>query len=145
MDNKTKILIAFPVILVIILIFAAGYVPFSKDFSVAEEQILEFITSDLKIKEVKRLLVSGGTNSPIDFKQSQIVKKSVSKGNTAPQEDHIENNVSLIIISGKRKMAIIDGRLLMEGDQIDGALIAAIEPGRVLLKNKISQWVYMDE
>ena len=43
MDNKTKILIAFPVILVIILMFVAGYVPFDKDFSAAEEQILEFI------------------------------------------------------------------------------------------------------
>lgn len=145
MENKTKILIAFPVILVIILIFVAGYVPFSKDFSAAEEQILEFIPADLKIKEVKRLLVSGGINSPIDFKQSQIVQKFVSKGDTVPQEDHIEKNVSLIIISGKRKMAIIDGRLFMEGDQIYGALIAAIEPGRVLLKSKISQWVYMDK
>ncbi len=145
MDNKTKILIAFPIILVIILIFVAGYVPFSKDFSDAEEQILEFIPADLKIKELKRLLVSGGINSPIDFKLSQIVQKSDSKGDTAPQEDQIENNVSFIIISGKRKMAIIDGRLLTEGDQIDGVLIAAIEPGRVLLKSKISQWVYMDE
>ena len=97
------------------------------------------------IIEVKRLFVSGGINSPIDIKQPQIVRKSASKGDTVPQKDHIEKNVSLIIISGKRKMAMIEGRLLRVGDQIDGAIIAAIEPGRVLLKSKISQWVYMDE
>lgn len=145
MDNKTKILITFPVILVIILIFIAGYVPFAKDFSTAEEQILEFIPADLKIKEVKRLLESGGINGPIDFKLSQIVQKSASKDDTASQKGHIKRTVSLIIISGKRKMAIIEGKLLKEGDRIDGAMIAAIEPGRVLLKNKISQWVYMEE
>ncbi len=145
MDNKTKILIAFPVILVIILIFVAGYVPFSKDLSYVEELILEFVPADLKIKEVKRLLISGGISSPFDFKQPQIVQKSALKGDTAPQEEYIEKNVSLIVISGKRKMAMIEGRLLREGDQIDGAIIAAIEPGRVLLKSKITEWVYMDE
>ena len=132
-------------ILVIILMFVAGYVPFDKDFSAAEEQILEFIPADLKIKELKKLIVSGAINSPIDFQKPQVVQKSASKDDRVPQEESIEKNVSLIIISGSRKMAMIEGRLLKEGDRIDGVMIAAIEPDRVLLKSKVSQWVYIEK
>ena len=143
MDKKTKLLIAFPVVLVIILMVIAGYIPFAKDFSTAEEQILEFIPADLKIKEEIKVLVSGYLKSPMDFISPETVRKSASEGASAPEKSPYEKRVSLIVISGKKKLAIIEGRLVTEGDIIDGIKIAAIEPGRVILRNKTSLWLDM--
>lgn len=143
MDNKTKILIAFPVVLVIILIFAANHIPFGKDFSNAEKQVLEFIPADLNIKEEKMAPVSRVLNSPMDFIYTETVESPALKDDPVPQKDHDERSVSLIVISGGKKMAIIEGRLVNEGDKIDGMKIAAIEPGRVLLENETSQWLYL--
>jgi hypothetical protein len=143
MDNKTKILIAFPFVLVIILIFVANHIPFVKDFSYAEKRVLEFMPADLKIKEEKMAPAIGVLNSPMDFIYTETVERPALKDDPVPQKDHDERSVSLIVISGGKKMAIIEGRLVKEGDRVDGMKIAAIEPGRVLLENEKSQWLYL--
>ena len=143
MDNKTKILIAFPVALVIILIIAANHVPFVKDLSNAENQVLEFIPVDLKIEEEKMAAVSGKFKSPMEFIHAETVRRPASKVEPVPQKNHDERSISLIVISGGKKMAIIEGRLVREGDRVDGTKVAAIEPGRVLLEDETSQWLYL--
>ncbi len=143
MDNKTKILIAFPVALVIILIIAANHVPFGQDLSNAEKQVLEFVPADLKIEEEKMAAVSGKLKSPVEFIHVETLRRPVSKNEPTPQKEHDERNVSLIVISGGKKMAIIEGRLVKEGDRVYGTKVAAIEPGRVLLENETSQWLYL--
>ena len=145
MDNKTKILIAFPVVLAVILVFAANYIPLVKDLSEAEQQMLEFVPSGLKIKAAQIIHAGKDLKSPIKFDSPKIVRKSPSKRDLAPQIDYNVKNVSLIVITDKKKMAIIEGRVLKEGDSIDGMKIARIEPGRVLLKNKTAQWLYMEK
>jgi hypothetical protein len=143
MDNKTKILIAFPVALVIILIIAANHVPFVKDLSNAEKQVLEFIPADLKIEEEKMSAVIGKLKSPMEFIHAETVRRPALKDEPVPQKDHDERSISLIVISGGKKMAIIEGRLVKEGDRVDGTKVAAIEPGRVLLEDETSQWLYL--
>jgi hypothetical protein len=144
MDNKTKILIAFPVVLVIILMVIADHIPFVKDFSSAEKQVLNFKPADLKIKEERMAPLNGDIKSPMDFVYAETVRRPApKKAVQVPQKDYNDRSVSLIVISGGRKMAIIEGRLVKEGDRVDGMKIAAIEPGRVLLENETSQWLYM--
>ena len=53
--------------------------------------------------------------------------------------------VSLIVISGKNKMAMIEGAPVKEGEYYDDKRIVKIEPDRVLLKNVKSKWVYIGE
>lgn len=145
MDHKTKILIAFPVVLAIILVFAAHYVPFTKDLSEAEQQILEFVPSDLKIRAAQIVHAGIGLKSPILFKSPETARKPVPKRDLAPQIDYNVKNVSLIVITGGKKMAIIEGKVLSEGDSIDGLKIARIEPERVLTKDKTERWLYLNK
>ena len=67
---------------------------------------------------------------------------TVALDTLAPQA---EGGLSLIVIIGKSRMAIIKGVVVKEGDSIDGVKIARIETDRVLLKDKTTQWLYMEK
>jgi hypothetical protein len=151
MDNKTKILIVFPPILIIILIFVANFIPFKGELSKTERQMLEFTPSDIMIKDDKhpteRRAVHVGREfkNPLDFDSYGIVGDSPPspvEGDLVSGIDY-NNGLSLIVISGKSKMAIINGIVAKEGDIINGMRIVKIEPNRVLVKNKTMQWLYL--
>lgn len=144
MDNKTKILIAFPFVFVTALFIAANYFPFKGGLTDIEDRVLAFTPASLSIKERPAVSVSGEIKSPIDF-SSPAVSASVEKeGDLVPEMDYNDTYLSLIVISGKRKMAIIKGSLVREGESIDGMKIARIEPDRVLVKNKTEKWLYLE-
>jgi len=62
-----------------------------------------------------------------------------------PEKNYNDNAISLIVVNGKRKMAIIRGVIVTEGDSIDGMRIAKIEPDRILLKNKTERWIFLEK
>ena len=149
MDNKTKVFIFLPLALIIILAVSADYIPLIREWSGVELQVLEFTPDKLKVKELRKAQISRELQSPIDFKPA-AVEPAVEP--VAELEDELvqrfnynDNSLSLIVISDKKKTAVINGKLFKEGDTINGTKIAVIEPGRVLLKNKSSQWLYVKE
>ncbi|RJQ17513.1 MAG: hypothetical protein C4560_08810 [Nitrospiraceae bacterium] len=146
MENKTKILLAFPFAFILVLAAAAGYVPFSGAFSETENSMLGFTPTDLSIKEKGPVLISGELKSPIDFNGHGAGEEvPAAKAGVLPaREDRVEANLSLTVISGDRKTAVINGIPVKEGDIVNGMKIARIEPGRVLLKNKTTQWLIME-
>jgi hypothetical protein len=143
MNNKLKILIAFPFVFTIILFVIAGYVPFKAGFTETEGRILAFTPSDLAIKDRQAVLLSREITIPIDFSAADKGEKPVKPGDLVQGIDYNDSNLSLIVVSGNRKMAIIRGALVREGDSIEGMKIARIEPDRVLLKNKTERWIYL--
>lgn len=148
MDNRTKILIVFPPVLIIISIFIAISVPFKERLSVAEKQTLEFVPSDIRIKTREIIHVTGELKIPMDFNISDVtgdLASPVAGGDLVSQIGYNDNALSLIIISGKSRMAIIKGLVVKEGDSIEGIKVVKIEPQRVLLKNKIAQWLYIEK
>ena len=145
MDNKTKILIALPLALIIIFIVAATYIPFQMDLSGSEREVLNFRPENLEIRKKKDVVISSNLRSPIDFSTYAAAYKHASESDLVPQLDYNDKSVSLIVISGNKKMAIINGSLRKEGETIGGMKIARIEPGKVLLKNKGSQWLYLKD
>ena len=144
MDNKIKIAIVFPVILIIILVLIAKSIHFKGKFSEIEMQTLKFTPSDIMLKQRERAQVSEDLKSPIDFTHagSQGLFPTVALDTLAPQA---EGGLSFVVISGKGRMAIIKGVVVKEGDSIDGVKIAKIETDRVLLKDKTTQWLYMEK
>jgi hypothetical protein len=142
MDNKSKFLIALPSALVILMLFAAYYVPFDADLSRASQQILAFVHSDIGIEERKGSKYIRNLKSPIEFPQSIKTDVDADSGDDQSKENQ-EDQVSLIVISNGNKMAMIDGMPLKEGDSYDDKRVVKIEPDRVLLKNKTSRWVYI--
>lgn len=62
-----------------------------------------------------------------------------------PSLSDVDRKVSLIFVNRSRKMAIIDGKLLHEGDVFDHHRIARIEKDKVLLKNNEGEtWLKLE-
>lgn len=150
MDDKTKILIFFPLTAVIILAVIACYLPFKRGLSASEESVLNFNPAGLAIKDVQKVSLNPDFKSLLDFTfiaaedTAQTDNASVPANNSIASNDLSVRGLSLIIISGENRTAIIKGVPLKEGEQIADMKVVKIEPDRVLIKDKTLQWMYMD-
>ncbi len=145
MDNRIKILIVFPAIFIIILVLIARSIHFKGEFSETEMQTLKFRPSDIMVKQRPRVQASEDLKGPIDFNPASSAQGAFPEA-LGPQTDYSSSTgLSLIVISGKSRMAIIKGLVVKEGDSIDGIKIARIETDRVLLKSKTHEWLYMEK
>ena len=145
MDRKTGILIVLPLVLIIVFVVAAYQVSLKGALSRVETEMLAFTPSDLEVRIKQITHKIGDLDGYFDF-------ESIVAGNATENEDDLvkengynDTGLSLIVISGKKKMAIMNGKLVKEGDSINGMKIARIEGKKILLKNKSSQWIYLKE
>jgi len=150
MDNKTKILIVLPPLLITVLIvIATKFISFKEELTETERSILEFTPSSIEIINIKRgktIHTDKELKGLLDFSSSSIAQRYPStEGNLSSTRDYNEKKLSLIVITEGSKMAIINGIVAKEGDSINGVKIAKIEADRVLLKNKDMQWLYLKE
>ncbi len=151
-DNNTRIFIAFPVILVIIFILVANSIHFALD-----ERLLRALKGKLSESEREALALT-----PSELMQkmrvSRVPIESFVSGSFPPEalealvpetalepEFTIKDGLSLIVVTEKSRMAIINGIVVKEGDSIDGVKVVKIEHRRVLLKNKTAHWLHMEE
>ena len=145
MDNKLKILIAFPFVFIIILLTAAAYIPFKTGVTKSDDRILTFSPSVSSLREMREIPVPAEMKIPFHF--------SAAARNDMPEQDSAEvadtgyndDMLSMIVVSGKRKIAIIRGVIVREGDNFGDMKISKIEPERVLLKNKTERWLYLEK
>ena len=80
---------------------------------------------------------------------------SVSVSRPFQKEDVMTNEVShnaninpkltFVVLNGRRSFAILDDRLLHEGESTGGMTIQKIEKERILIKDKTLRWIYMEE
>jgi hypothetical protein len=156
MDNKTKILIFFPFVLVIILAVTANYIPFDRGLSATEESVSRFRPANIAIKEIQRIDSVPDIKGPLDFNYSAAGNSSPPDNDLVSDHDLGLNNkstdlnksddkvLSLIIISGGNRSAIIKGVPVKEGDTIADMKIVKIQHDRVLLKDKTLKWMYLE-
>jgi len=141
MNNKTKMLLFLPPVLILLFIIAANSIPFDQSFSETESQFLDFISSDLKISEKKKVKIARDIKGPFN-----ITRSSAHIPNDKVSEiDYNESSLSLTVISDDSRMAIINGELVTEGDTLEGMKILKIEPERVLTNNKTAEWLYLEK
>ena len=139
--DKTRVFIALPIVIILILAVSGFYVPYDTGVSDAEMEVLDFRPAALKI--ITKTIISRTINreGPFDFAHA----KRAPGHDSLSGENKPETNVSLIVISGEKKMAVIDGVTVKEGDSIGGMRIAKIESNRILLQDRSSQWLYIKE
>lgn len=138
-DIKTKASIIAPAAAAVMLLLLATGISFENGLSKTEQQVLDFEYRDLTVREEEDALTVDTAEGPLDWGRETSGYETPERSGPAAGTDDIE--VSLTIVSGETKMAIIQGVLVKEGDLIDDKKVIRIEPGRVLLKNKINQWV----
>jgi hypothetical protein len=145
MDKKTTIRLALPLAVTVAMLIAALYIPLGLDLSDVQKNILGFMKSDLTIETKQSLQIKENLVSPIEFDLSELEQVHEENVDLVQEVDEEDPVVSLIVISGKKRMAMIQGVPVKEGDYYDDKRIVKIEPDRVLLKNIKSNWVYIGE
>ena len=144
MDNKSKILTALPIALIILLGAIAYYIPHEGGFSEAEMRILDFTPSDMVIKKMKMLTTVRALKAPFNFDPAGNTDMP-GEHNISSQADYSGMTLSFVVVSKNSKRAIINGNIFKEGDRIDDKKIVRIDPDKVLLKSKKLEWVHLEK
>lgn len=133
MDRRFITVMVCSVVAIILIVFGVWQVNFDLSLSPAERGILQFRYEKQKMKERQSPVVSGLKNPMESASSERKSYPSVKLADIAPVE---QQRVSLVLIRGEKKIAIIDNLVVREGDSINEGRIARIEKGGVLVKNK---------
>jgi hypothetical protein len=145
MYKKFAMLMGSSVAIIVLLIVGLSYVKFGVALSPMERNILLFSYDKVKITERKPLMVAT-LISPVEIvASSKGAYPKVPLSDIAPADKPEEQKVSLILIRGGKKIAVINNLVVREGDSINLGKIAKIEKGGVLIRNKEGeQWLNMN-
>jgi hypothetical protein len=146
-ENKKIIifLVSIPAVALII-IFMISKVKFAPSFSPVEQKIFSFNYENIpRITKIRQSLVISVKNPIGPTKVSERGFPKASLEEILPSQAATEKRISFILINQKRNLAIIDGKLVHEGDKVDNHIIAKIEKDKVLLKNREGEkWLRLD-
>jgi hypothetical protein len=158
MNNRMKIIVISPFALILVLSLAAYSISFGSlsdtgakgGFSEGERQMLAFMPADIaSLKQRQRLQPSGALKSPMEFNSSDAGRGAyppVALDALVPSAATSAGpSLSFVMIGEKKRVAIIKGAIVREGDRLDGLKVADIEPGRVLLQNSTSKWISLEK
>lgn len=132
-----------PMAFAIILFGVTSFIEFREPLSPVEQQVLNFEYRQLKIEEIPAAVPADILKGLFDPPPIEQVYEKPERSDMTVTTVDLE--VSLIIVSGDSRMAMIDGRLVKEGDIIDDTRVVKIESNRVLLNNKGNKWIYVKE
>jgi hypothetical protein len=148
--NENKKIIIFLVsipIAALIIIFVISKVKFAPSFSPVEQKGFSFAYENTpRITERKQSSVSSIKN-PIDLTKTseQGFPKASLEETVPPPAATTEKRISFILVNRNKKLAIIDGKLVHEGDKVDNHTVARIEKDKILLKNREGEkWLKLD-
>ncbi|MBF0505612.1 MAG: hypothetical protein HQL09_02150 [Nitrospirae bacterium] len=157
-DKKTGILIALPFIAIAAAVLLLPYAKFEPSVSGSERQLAGFTTGNIPSISKREPFTASALDSPIKIAVVQnspnktFPGESLSQLAPPPGTTHAQaaplpkaDVVSLIVVNNDNKMAIINGKVVREGEKSDGRLVVKIEKNRVLLKDKTeSKWLKIE-
>lgn len=150
MDRNMKIKIALPFLLIIISLAAVKLINFKPALTSSEMRILGFVPDRMDIEQRRPFEVDRDLGSPIEIAGKKEFP-SAPLSTVAPQvsaeaEKPLELKISMIVVSEGRRMAIVNGLVVKEGDSVGIARIAKIEKNRILIvERQKTRWIYMEE
>ena len=73
----------------------------------------------------------------------------VQRGEVIPKQesDDVNKNrmLTFVVLNGKRSIAIVDDRIVHEGETVGGMTVKKIEKDKVLVQDKTLRWLSMEE
>jgi len=140
-DKQFSILIVCSALTIVLVLLGVSYTRFDLHLTPAERGILLFRHERIPIKERQFTMVSALKN-PMDGVGGIKRYPSVKLSDIAPPE---RQRVSLVLIRGEKRIAIIDNLVVREGDSMSDGRIARIEKNGVLVKNREGErWLKID-
>ena len=146
-DTKFLATVSLPFLVIALSAIILSFVKFRPGLPVPDTRIQTPLYGEVRL--LKRTpLVATSLKSPIHIPAASSGKgfPGVSLAEIAPQQSIAEERkLSLVFINGNRKMAIINGIVVREGDITGNSRVIKIEKNRVLLKDKLrEEWVKIE-
>lgn len=155
-----KIQIALPFLMIIVSLLTMRFISFKTPMTPGELRMIGYVPEEIEMQERQPFIVERELKSPFGIVKTPTVGyPSVSLSALAPEvpeeiKPPPELKVSLILVTEGRRMAIMNGLVVKEGDSIAGMKIEKIEKNRILLKEfrpsridkqEETRWVYLEE
>jgi hypothetical protein len=129
-DKRWNLYLASPFIMGLVLAFIASSVKFGPALSPTEKDLLAFTPESVDVMERDPIFVNKALKSPIKI---QVV--STKRNIRSPKRSlSPEKKVSFILIKRDKKLAIINGLVLKEGDTMSDSKIVRIKQDRVFIR-----------
>lgn len=159
MSANMKIMLGLPVLFIIMSLLTIKIIRFNYSLSKTEARLLKFTPEKTGIDERPPFTFYTGLKSPIEIRKTPAKGfPSVPLSEVAPQvtekvrEIPIESKVSMIVIAAGRRIAVINGMVVREGDPVGSLQVKRIEKDRILLSvygekdsGQGARWVYLEE
>jgi hypothetical protein len=134
---KLKALAILPFILIVVSGVLASRMEVEYKLTPAEQEILGFEVKDVKLPKRKEVTERA-------LKIPNLIEKVMGHKEPPPRKGEKKKEpakltVTMIIISEKGSMAIVNGMVVKEGDSVAGQKILTIESGRILVEYTIPQ------
>jgi len=145
-NKKIIIFLALIPVVAVAIILISSKTKFAPSFSPAEQKVFNFTYGRIPDISERQPLSVTSTRNPVDLRrggEQGFPKTALAE--MVPPPENAEKRVSFILVNQKKKLAIIDGKFVHEGDVIDKHRIARIEKDKVLLKGKEGEkWLKLD-
>lgn len=106
-----------------------------------ELKVLEFTEDEIGLTERETSAIKRALRSPMEI----VTKETEAPLVTTKEEDKIDLKISMIVITKRGGMAIVNGMVVSVGDSVEGLKIARIEKNRILLDdNRGKRWIYIE-
>jgi hypothetical protein len=148
-DQKIILFIVSIPLAAMLTVFMISKVTFDLSLSPMERKLFNFNYENIPKIAERSMTQTGSIKSPITLSKSSAngfpdTPLAVLSPPSSPASP-AEKRVSTILINKNKKMAIIDGKFLNEGDVIGKHKITRIEKNKVLLKNKEGEkWLKLE-
>lgn len=132
-DRRFVALLVCSALIIGMVLFGASQVRFDLPLSPRQKAILGFNYQKAGIKDRQPLMASG-LKSPVEAGTPAVKGyPAVKLSEVAPPAPA---QVSLVVIRGEKKIAVIDGLVVKEGDTVNQGRVVRIEKNGVLVKSK---------
>lgn len=150
MDRQLQIMIVMPWALLCLVYVLGSVIAFTPTLSPQEREILGFVPENLVLPERKGAYKAVTVQSPIEIRSAP--NQPDKAAGSAPIQS---NKVTMIIIGGLRKLAMINNMLVTEDDAVGSIIVQRIESNRVLVREsqldsggksrEQTQWLYLED
>ncbi len=155
MGRKMKMQIALPFFLIIVSLIISKLFTFQPLLTTNEMRLVNFVPEKINLYERQKLTIGEDLKSPMEMIKAPAKGfPSIPLSAVAPQtpvevQKPSEMKVSMIAVSEQKKIAIMSGIVINEGDSISGMKVLRIEKDRILLKdirqNGGTKWAYLEK
>ncbi|MBZ0155960.1 MAG: general secretion pathway protein GspB [Alphaproteobacteria bacterium] len=150
-ERSMLLFLSLPVCVVVVVSIVFSSLKMKPSLSPAEKSLSAFSPDAVKAVPVRQPLTVSSLDSPLSIPRTAAasLKKefpSTPLAQLAPQQSLQERiDVSLVLVNGLRRMAIINGIVVKEGDMIHAGKVERIGRDGIMIKSgKESRWIKVE-